>query len=138
MHLIYEQSISGRRGVRLPASDVPSAKPLPAALLRTEPADLPEVSELDTVRHFTRLSRRNYSVNTHFYPLGSCTMKYNVKALENAAGLFAGEHPLLPLLPGELEHAQGSLALLLGSEVLLCADGRHGLGHEPVQSGVDC
>jgi glycine dehydrogenase subunit 2 len=114
MQLIYEQSIPGRRGVRLPVSDVPSANPLPAALLRTEPADLPEVSELDTVRHFTRLSRRNYSVDTHFYPLGSCTMKYNVKALENAAGLFAGEHPLLPLLPGGLEHAQGSLALLHG------------------------
>jgi glycine dehydrogenase subunit 2 len=114
MQLIYEQSIAGRRGVRLPASDVPSANPLPATLLRTEPADLPEVSELDTVRHFTRLSRRNYSVDTHFYPLGSCTMKYNVKALENAAGLFADEHPLLPLLPGGLEHAQGSLALLHG------------------------
>jgi glycine dehydrogenase subunit 2 len=75
---------------------------------------LPEVSELDTVRHFTNLSRRNFSVDTHFYPLGSCTMKYNVKALENAAGLFAGEHPLLPLLPGGLGHAQGSLALLHG------------------------
>ena len=114
MRLIYEQSIAGRRGVRLPASDVPAAAPLPTALIRTEPAGLPEVSELDTVRHFTNLSRRNYSVDTHFYPLGSCTMKYNVKELENAAGLFTGEHPLLPLLPGGLEHAQGSLALLHG------------------------
>ena len=114
MQLIYEQSITGRRGVRLPASDVPAANHLPTSLLRTKPADLPEVSELDTVRHFTNLSRRNYSVDTHFYPLGSCTMKYNVKALESAAGLFADEHPLLPLLPGGLEHAQGSLALLHG------------------------
>ena len=114
MELIYEQSVAGRRGVRLPASDVPAAATLPAALLRTEAAGLPEVSELDTVRHFTNLSRRNYSVDTQFYPLGSCTMKYNVKATENAARLFAGEHPLLPLLPGGLAHAQGSLALLHG------------------------
>jgi glycine dehydrogenase subunit 2 len=114
MELIYEQSVAGRRGVRLPASDVPAAGQLPAELLRTELAGLPEVSELDTVRHFTNLSRRNFSVDTHFYPLGSCTMKYNVKAVENAAGLFSNEHPLLPLLPGGLEHAQGSLALLHG------------------------
>ena len=114
MQLIYEKSVTGRRGVRLPASDVPAAPPLPESLLRTEPPGLPEVSELDTVRHFTNLSRRNFSVDTHFYPLGSCTMKYNVKALENAAGLFADGHPLLPLLPGGLEHAQGSLALLHG------------------------
>ena len=119
MQLIYEQSITGRRGVRLPASDVPSAHPLPTTLLRIDPANLPEVSELDTVRHFTNLSRRNYSVDTHFYPLGSCTMKYNVKALENAAGLFTSEHPLLPLLPGGLEHAQGSLALLHGLGTIL-------------------
>ncbi len=114
MNLIYEQSVAGRRGVRLPASDVPAADSLPVELLRCEPAELPQVSELDTVRHFTNLSRRNYSVDTHFYPLGSCTMKYNVKAVENAAGLFAAEHPLLPLLPGGLEHAQGSLGLLHG------------------------
>ncbi len=114
MQLIYEQSIDGRRGVRLPASDVPAALPLPAELLRKEAAGLPEVSELDTVRHFTNLSRRNFSVDTHFYPLGSCTMKYNVKATENGAALFNGEHPLLPLLPGGEPHAQGSLALLHG------------------------
>ncbi len=119
MNLIYEQSSAGRRGVRLPASDVPTATALPAELFRTLPAQLPEVSELDTVRHFTNLSRRNFSVDTHFYPLGSCTMKYNVKAVENAAVLFAGEHPLLPLLPGGLEHAQGSLGLLHGLGTVL-------------------
>lgn len=112
MKLIYEQSVTGRRGVRLPASDIPGAPPLPAELFRNEPPDLPEVSELDTVRHFTNLSRRNYSVDTQFYPLGSCTMKYNVKATEDAARLFAAGHPLLPLLPGGPGHAQGSLALL--------------------------
>jgi len=75
MQLIYEKSIAGRRGVRLPLSDVPAAAPLPTGLLRQEAAGLPEISELDAVRHFTNLSRRNFSVDTNFYPLGSCTMK---------------------------------------------------------------
>ena len=70
------------------------------------------MSELDVVRHFTNLSRRNYSVDTNFYPLGSCTMKYNAKVLENAAGLFAPYHPMTALLPGGEASAQGSLALL--------------------------
>ncbi len=112
MKLIYEQSVTGRRGVRLPASDVPRAAALPENLLRQEPALLPEISELDLVRHFTNLSRRNFSVDTNFYPLGSCTMKYNAKALENAAGLFASHHPMTALLPGGEEHCQGPLALL--------------------------
>lgn len=112
MQLIYEQSVAGRRGVRLPVSDVPAAAALPENLLRREPAALAEVSELDLVRHFTNLSRRNYSLDTNFYPLGSCTMKYNAKALENAAGLFAGFHPMTALLPGGVELCQGSLGLL--------------------------
>ena len=112
MKLIYEQSVPGRRGVRLPASDVPRAAALPENLLRKEPPLLPEMSELDLVRHFTNLSRRNFSVDTNFYPLGSCTMKYNAKALENAAGLFNGHHPMTALLPGGEEHCQGPLALL--------------------------
>ena len=112
MKLIYEKSVAGRRGVRLPASDVPTAASLPENLLRKEPAKLPEMSELDVVRHFTNLSRRNFSVDTNFYPLGSCTMKYNAKALENAAGLFAGIHPMTALLPGGEEYCQGPLAML--------------------------
>lgn len=112
MQLIYEQSVAGRRGVRLPASDVPQAKPLPAALRRSETAALPEVSELDLVRHFTNLSRRNFSVDTNFYPLGSCTMKYNAKVLEEAAGLFAGLHPATALLPGGEAFCQGALGML--------------------------
>ncbi len=112
MELIFEKSVTGRRGVRLPASDVPRAAALPANLLHSAPVGLPEVAELDLVRHFTNLSRRNFSVDTNFYPLGSCTMKYNVKALENAAGLFAGVHPMLPLLPGGETHAQGALEML--------------------------
>ncbi|CAH2032145.1 aminomethyl-transferring glycine dehydrogenase subunit GcvPB [Trichlorobacter ammonificans] len=112
MQLIYEQSVPGRRGVRLPASDVPPAPELPPSLLRGEPAALPEVSELDMVRHFTNLSRRNFSVDTTFYPLGSCTMKYNAKVLENAANLFAPLHPMTALLPGGEACCQGALGML--------------------------
>jgi glycine dehydrogenase subunit 2 len=112
MQLIYEQSVPGRRGVKLPASDVPAASPLPDSLLRAERAGLAEVSELDLVRHFTNLSRRNFSVDTNFYPLGSCTMKYNVKMLENAAALFAPFHPMTALLPGGAELCQGNLKML--------------------------
>lgn len=112
MKMIFEKSTPGRHGVRLPASDVPTAAALPENLRRAEAAALPEVSELDLVRHFTNLSRRNYSVDTNFYPLGSCTMKYNAKVLENAANLFAPYHPMIALLPGGETSAQGSLALL--------------------------
>ena len=110
MELIYEISVNGRRGVRLPASDVPAATPLPGELLRAEPAGLPELSELDVVRHFTQLSRRNIGVDTTFYPLGSCTMKYNPKAMEEAARLFLPFHPMIALLPGGEALAQGTLA----------------------------
>jgi len=112
MNLIFEKSAPGRRGLRLPASDVPVAVDLPESLRRGAVAALPEVSELDLVRHFTNLSRRNYSVDTNFYPLGSCTMKYNAKVLENAAGLFTSYHPMVALLPGGEDYSQGSLRLL--------------------------
>jgi glycine dehydrogenase subunit 2 len=112
MQLIYEQSVSGRRGVKMPASDVPVAAALPANLLRREAAGLAEVSELDLVRHFTNLSRRNFSVDTNFYPLGSCTMKYNAKVLENAAALFAPFHPMTALLPDGESFCQGTLGML--------------------------
>jgi glycine dehydrogenase subunit 2 len=88
------------------------AEPLPSELLRSEPAGLPEISELDLVRHFTNLSRRNFSVDTHFYPLGSCTMKYNPRVLEDAALLFEPFHPMTALLPGGEAFCQGSLGLL--------------------------
>jgi len=112
MQLIYEKSVAGRQGVGLPASDVPAATPLPGALLRKDAAELPEVSELDLVRHFTNLSRLNFSVDTNFYPLGSCTMKYNAKVLEDAAALFAQFHPMTALLPGGEDFCQGTLGLL--------------------------
>ena len=92
--LIYDLSAPGRPGVPLPASDVP-ASALPQGLVRQD-LPLPELSEIDVVRHFVRLSQLNHSVDTGFYPLGSCTMKYNPKINEDAARLpgFAFSHPL--------------------------------------------
>jgi glycine dehydrogenase subunit 2 len=110
--LVFELSSPGRVGFSLPESDVP-AKPvaelLPAKFLRGAPAALPEVSEFDVVRHYSRLSRMNYGVDTHFYPLGSCTMKYNPRLNENMARLagFARLHPLV-----RDEDAQGALQLM--------------------------
>ena len=116
MELIYEKSVAGRAGGRVPLADVPKAAPLPAELARRAPARFPEVSELDLVRHYTNLSRRNFSVDTNFYPLGSCTMKYNAKVMENAGALFAGAHPVLALLPGGEKLVQGALSVIHGLE----------------------
>ena len=87
MKLIYEIGRAGRSGVVLPKCDVPAASAVPANLRRAEPAGLPEASELEVVRHFTGLSRMNMSVDTNFYPLGSCTMKYNPKFHEKVVRL---------------------------------------------------
>jgi glycine dehydrogenase subunit 2 len=119
MELIYEKSVAGRKGVLLPASDVPPAPPLPERLRRAQAAGLPELSELDVVRHFTSLSRRNVGVDSTFYPLGSCTMKYNPKAAEEAARLFLPFHPMTALLLGGEPLVQGSLALLHHMDELL-------------------
>ena len=119
--LIFERSVPGRRGYLLPPSDVPPASPseaLPEDQLRGTPPPLPEVAEFDVVRHYTKLSQLNFSVDTHFCPLGSCTMKYNPKLNERVAALpgFALLHPLQPE-----PQAQGILALLYELEQLLCA-----------------
>ena len=98
--VIFELSRSGRRCHRLPACDVPAAKPLGALIpqqhLADHPPPLPEVGEIDLIRHYTNLSARNMSIDTNFYPLGSCTMKYNPKRHERLAALpgFANLHPL--------------------------------------------
>ena len=96
--LIFEQSQPGRAAsAQLPeAAAVPSD--LPEALLRDSPVGLPEVSELQAVRHYTNLSRRNFSIDTNFYPLGSCTMKYNPRACNTLAMLpgFLSRHPAAP------------------------------------------
>ncbi|MEK7786837.1 MAG: aminomethyl-transferring glycine dehydrogenase subunit GcvPB, partial [Chloroflexota bacterium] len=106
--LIYDLSSPGRCGVTMPDSDVPEQPGLPAELLRPD-LDFPEVSEIDVVRHFTRLSQLNYGIDKGFYPLGSCTMKYNPRVNEDAARLpgFAGAHPLQ-----DPEISQGNLALM--------------------------
>lgn len=110
--VIFEKSRAGRRGVRFPDSDVPKIRlesVIPSDLLRKTPLGLPEVSESDVVRHYTALSTLNYGVDTGFYPLGSCTMKYNPKVNDWAAFLpgMADIHPLQPD-----ETVQGGLALL--------------------------
>ena len=104
---IYELSSPGRLGVKYPEPDVPLS-PLPKELLRAE-LPLPELSELDVVRHFTNLSKLNYSIDGGYYPLGSCTMKYNPKVNEEAARLpgFAYLHPLQ-----SEETLQGALAMM--------------------------
>ena len=105
---IYEISEPGRRGVLLPECDVPLAD-LPADLVRDD-VELPEVSELQVIRHFTNLSQKNYAIDTGFYPLGSCTMKYNPRLNEDMARLpgFAHLHPLT-----DEDGTQGALALMV-------------------------
>jgi glycine dehydrogenase subunit 2 len=122
MQLIFEKSCPGRRGFKLPQADVPLAASLPEKYLRKSEARLPEVSELDVVRHYSNLSRLNFSVDTNFYPLGSCTMKYNPKFTEKIASMdgFAMLHPLLPQLSGGGMLAQGSLEVLYNIKQLLC------------------
>jgi len=107
--LIFEMSQPGRVAYSLPDSDVPKVDAIPHEYLREKPAELPEVSELDLMRHYTELSRRNHGVDNGFYPLGSCTMKYNPKVNEDVARLpgFAHIHPYQAE-----ETVQGALELL--------------------------
>jgi len=114
--LIFELSQPGRMSrAHLPA---PAARTpdIPSDLRRSQPPLLPEVSELDAVRHYTRLSQRNFSIDTHFYPLGSCTMKYNPRACNAAAMLtpFLARHPLAPEQSG-----QGFMACLFELQEIL-------------------
>ncbi|MEH7300523.1 aminomethyl-transferring glycine dehydrogenase subunit GcvPB [Neobacillus drentensis] len=110
--LIFELSTPGRIGFSLPEMDVPEldlSSLLPEGYVREEEPELPEVSELDIMRHYTALSRRNHGVDSGFYPLGSCTMKYNPKINENVARFngFAHVHPLQ-----DESSVQGALELL--------------------------
>ena len=109
--LLWERGKKGRRGFSMPERDVPSS-PLPAEMTGDGP-DFPDLSEIEVVRHYTRLSTWNFGVDTGFYPLGSCTMKYNPKINEKLAGLrgFAGAHPLLPAAL-----SQGALQLMFELE----------------------
>ncbi len=121
--LIFELSSPGRTGYSLPELDVPAkdiSALLPQGLVRETPPELPEVSEVDVMRHFVRLSHLNHGVDVDFYPLGSCTMKYNPKINEEMASLpgFAHVHPYTPQ-----EAVQGWLKLLYDLERDLCEIG---------------
>lgn len=118
--LIFEISRAGRHAYTLPKCDVPEMdinEMLGKKNLRAEAAKLPEVSEVDVVRHFTLLSNKNYGVDTGFYPLGSCTMKYNPKINEDMAALpkLNGLHPYQPV-----ETAQGALEMMYELSQMLC------------------
>jgi len=121
--LIFEVSSPGRKAYSLPElgiPDVPAEKYLPSGELRTKAPELPEVSEVDVVRHFTRLSQLNHGVDIGFYPLGSCTMKYSPKVNEEAANLpgFTEIHPYAPE-----ETVQGALQLMYEMQQYLCEIG---------------
>ncbi len=129
--LIFEQSQTGRTAAAvLPTTtQSPVFTDIPAHLLRTQPASLPEVSEMQVVRHYTRLSQKNFSIDSHFYPLGSCTMKYNPKVCHDLALLsgFANRHPSTPD-----EHSQGFLACLHELQQILAeVTGMHAVSLTP-------
>lgn len=117
--LIFEMSRPGRIACSLPECDVPETpitEYIPGELLRDNSPNLPEVSEVDVVRHFTQLSQKNYGVDSGFYPLGSCTMKYNPKINEDTARLsgFSKVHPYQPS-----ETVQGCLELIYQTDRML-------------------
>ena len=96
--LVFELSKPGRSGYSLPENEMAGMWNMPEALSRKSELPLPQVSEVDVVRHYTNLSQMNFGVDTGFYPLGSCTMKYNPKINEEVAAMpgFLGLHPLQP------------------------------------------
>ena len=119
---LFDKSVKGRTAV-LPTQPSQSAKDmLPKGLLRQNAPRLPEVSELDVVRHFTNNSHKNFSIDGNLYPLGSCTMKYNPKVNESIAALpgFSSTHPLIPQLKGGEAYTQGSLQAVYEVEEVLC------------------
>lgn len=127
--LIFEHSKSGRRGfAQAPLAD--QSVDLPKEVLRNSPPKLPEVSELQAVRHYTQLSQKNFSIDTNFYPLGSCTMKYNPRACNELAMLpqFLGRHPLAPEANG-----QGFMACMFElQEILKSVTGMQGVSLTPM------
>jgi len=132
---IFERGAEGRIGMSIQDPEAGFKPAIPEKLLRAEKAGLPEVAEYEVVRHFTRLSRLNYGVDTGFYPLGSCTMKHNPRVCEDTAALdgFTGIHPLAPesTVQGALEvmwELEQSLKEILGMAgvTLLPAAGAHG------------
>lgn len=117
---LFELSSSGRKGYSLPQAEVPEVNPsdvIPSDFLRSKNATLPELSELDVVRHYTRLSQKNFSIDTEFYPLGSCTMKYNPRIAEELSQLsgFTLSHPFQ-----DEKDVQGNLQLMYELQSYLC------------------
>jgi len=127
--LIHEHSRPGRRATAQAPLTTADTGDLPAAFRRKRRAALPEVSELQAVRHYTRLSQQNFSIDTHFYPLGSCTMKYNPRACNSLASLpgFLTRHPAAPE-----SHSQGIMACLYElQDMLRIVTGMHAVSLAP-------
>ncbi|MGH8684472.1 MAG: aminomethyl-transferring glycine dehydrogenase subunit GcvPB, partial [Nitrosospira sp.] len=128
--LIFEHSRPGRRNYSQSPAIAAETGSIPQNLLRKIPPLLPEVSEMDAVRHYTRLSQKNFSIDTQFYPLGSCTMKYNPRACNSLAMLpsFLGRHPRAPESTG-----QGFLACMYElQEILKDVTGMAGVSLTPM------
>ena len=128
MKLLFERSRSGRGSTLLPACEVPAVS-FDQGLLRADAPHLPEIAEVDLGRHYTELAKQTHGVNDGFYPLGSCTMKYNPRVNEEAAAQpgFTQLHPLQPL-----ETVQGALEVLYTAEKLLCEiTGMDGMSFQP-------
>lgn len=128
--LVFELSQPERHANALLPNITDNTCAIPTALLRTSTTKLPQASELDIVRHYTRLSQRNFSIDTHFYPLGSCTMKYNPRAAHRLASLagFLNRHPLAPDL-----HSQGYLECMFDlQEILKEVTGMQGVSLTPM------
>jgi glycine dehydrogenase subunit 2 len=128
--LIFEHSRAGRQAYAQNPGGAVDTSGIPAALRRQDKPALPEVSELQAVRHYTRLSQLNFSIDTHFYPLGSCTMKYNPRACNTLAMLpeFLARHPLAPE-----SHSQGFLTCLYElQEMLKAVTGMAGVSLTPM------
>lgn len=132
MKTIFENSVPGRGGVDAGSPKGDTVRKIDSQYLRKSDTGLPELSELDVVRHFVRLSQLNFSVDTHFYPLGSCTMKYNPKINEAVSGLpgFADLHPFLAYI--DPTSAQGALEVICRlSELLAEITGMQGVTTQP-------
>ncbi|MGD8575388.1 MAG: aminomethyl-transferring glycine dehydrogenase subunit GcvPB, partial [Gammaproteobacteria bacterium] len=128
--LIFEHSRSGRRATAQAPLSADTMDDIPARFRRKKAPLLPEVSEMQAVRHYTRLSQKNFSIDTHFYPLGSCTMKYNPRACNSLAMLpeFLARHPL-----GPVSHGQGFLACMYElQDILKNVTGMKGVSLTPM------
>ncbi|WP_372878091.1 aminomethyl-transferring glycine dehydrogenase subunit GcvPB [Pseudomonas sp.] len=128
--LIFEHSRAGRRAYAQAPLNAAAVEGIPAEFRRQSAVGLPEASEMDVVRHYTRLSQKNFSIDTHFYPLGSCTMKYNPRACNSLAMLpgFLARHPLAPDT-----HSQGFMACMYDlQEILKEVTGMAGVSLTPM------